>query len=461
MLTDMDADMLKRLVRKYSPLYAMYVEYPHKSFWAQQAGDEKYRAAMKNMFSRRKDTPLMLYIHIPFCRHQCFYCTCHTYFTDDYEKVKGYMDCLYREIDILAGFLEKNSVKANVREIHLGGGSPTILREKEFDQLIKKIQRVADIKKLDEFAIEIDPREVDKEKMKYYHSKGINRVSFGVQEFDSDVQKAINRVQPRPVTEVLLEPDIRKYFNGVNFDIMWGLPRQTRESFRKTIDTVMELSPDRISLLLLHYAPELKKHQKLMKKSELPDVCERAVIFYEAVQTLVRNGYVRIGFEHLAKPDDVLSKALKERTLYWNSLGYTAGRYHDIIGLGTGSSGNIANNCYFQNVYSLSEYEAAVMEGRFPVSRGYKLNTDDVIRRDIIHSLRSYFSVDYGDIGKKYELCFMEYFKKEMAALKRFADDSLLEISDGAINVTEIGKNFISHICRVFDGFSKDETFTP
>ena len=457
MLTDAAAADLKRLVQKYSPLYAMYVEYPHKSFWKQQAGDEQYMAALKDMFSRRKDTPLMLYIHIPFCRKQCFYCTCHTYFTNDYEKVKSYMDCLYREIDILAGFLEKNSVKANVREIHLGGGSPTILRENEFDRLIKKIQRVADIKELDEFAIEIDPRDVDKEKMKYYHTKGINRVSFGVQEFDPDVQEAINRIQPRTLTEVLLEPDIRKYFKGVNFDIMWGLPRQTRESFRKTIDTVTELSPDRISLLLLHYAPELKKHQKLMKKSEFPEVGERAVIFYESVQTLVRNGYARIGFEHLAKRDDVLSKALKERTLYWNSLGYTAGRYHDIIGLGSGSSGNIANNHYFQNVYSLSEYEAAVMEGRFPVFRGYKLNTDDVIRRDVIHSLRSYFSVDCGDIEKKYELCFMEYFKKEIVALKRFAADGLLEISDGAINVTEIGKNFISNVCRVFDSFNKGE----
>lgn len=446
----MDISKINNLMKKYNNLYAMYVEYPHKSFWSEDFNDGDFRTALKSLFSSRENPPLLLYSHIPFCPKQCYYCTCHTFITKDYEKIKKYLNYLFYEIDMLRNFFDKHAITPNFREIHLGGGSPTILQEKEFNQLLEKLQSIADIKQLSEFAIEIDPRVVTKETLKYYHAKGINRISFGVQDFDPDVQKAVNRIQPRELIEDLLTPDIRKCFKGINFDIMWGLPRQTRETFRRTIDTVLELSPDRISLLLLHYAPDVKKHQKLMKKSELPNAHERTMLFHEAVQTLLNNGYVRIGLEHFAKPTDDLAKAMKNKTLQWNSLGYTTGRYFDVIGIGPGSSSTI-NDYYFQNVYPLSDYESAVSNGRFPILRGYKLNGDDVIRRDIIHRLRCYFFVDYSEIERRFNIKFEEYFKNEILLLEGFVKDDLLDVSEKAISITDLGKFFTFYICRAFD----------
>ena len=442
---------LNILLKKYTDLYAMYVEYPHKSFWTKNINEEEYKKALKNLYSLNKSMPLLLYVHIPFCMQQCYYCTCHTFITRNYEKVKNYLSNLCLEIHLLYEFFNSIGVKPTFREIHLGGGSPTILKEKEFDQLIDKLKLIADIDKLSEFAIELDPRVTTLDMLRYYHEKGINRISFGVQDFELDVQKAINRIQPAEMTEKLLTPEIRQYFHGINFDIMWGLPRQTRESFKRTIDTAMKLSPDRISLLLLHYAPEVKKHQKLMKVSEFPSTTDRAMIFNDAVENLLNNGYVRIGLEHFAKTTDELAIALKNNTLHWNNLGYTTGRYDDIIGIGPWSASAITSEYYFQNVYSLSEYENTVKNSRLPIYRGYKLNKDDIIRRDIIHNLRSYFFVDYHKIEQKYNITFSEYFKNELSRFDEFVKDGILKVLDNTIKMTELGKYFTMQVCRVFD----------
>ncbi|MFA5778967.1 MAG: oxygen-independent coproporphyrinogen III oxidase [Elusimicrobiota bacterium] len=448
---DKDINLLKHLMRKYENIYAMYVEYPHKSAWTTDFDDNVFRIALKNLFSNDKYAPLLLYVHIPFCSKQCFYCTCHTYITNNYEKIKEYLNSLYCEIDLLREVFDKYSIKPNFKEIHLGGGSPTILLKKEFDTLIEKIQSIADIKKLTEFAIEIDPRASTIEMLKYYHEKGINRISFGVQDFDPDVQKAINRIQPVALVENLLTPEIRSYFHGINFDIMWGLPKQTSESFRKTIDTAIKLSPDRISLLLLHYAPEVKKHQKKMNQSEFPSIEEQTMFFHEAVETLQKNGYIRIGLDHFAKSTDTLAKALRNNTLRWNNLGYTSGNYYNIIGLGPWSASTITSEYYFQNIYSLKEYENAVKNLKFPVYRRYKLNNDDIIRRDIIHNFRIYFSVDFSNIEKKYNIIFNKYFEKELAMINDLVSDGILKLTEKNITITELGKYFTMQVCHVFD----------
>lgn len=448
----MDITLVNKLIKKYNRnLYAMYVEYPHKSVWSDKISDSDFKIALNNLFSENKNAPLLLYLHIPFCPRQCYYCTCHTFITNNHEKIQNYLNTLCLEIDLLRNLFEKYSVKPNFREIHLGGGSPTILLKKEFDALIEKIQSITDIKKLTEFAIEIDPRVTTIEMLRYYHGKGINRISFGVQDFDPDVQKAVNRIQPAYLTEKLLTPEIRKYFHGINFDIMWGLPKQTRKTFRKTIETAIKLSPDRISLLLLHYAPEVKKHQKKMKISEFPSTEEKTAIFHETIETLQKAGYVRIGLEHFAKPSDDLAKALKNSTLRWNNMGYTSGRYYDIIGLGPWSASTITPEYYFQNVYSLKEYESTVKKLKFPVYRGYKLNKDDIIRRNIIHNLRIYFSVDFGNIENKYNIIFTEYFEKELSMMNDLINDGILNLTEKTIEVTELGKYFTMQVCRIFD----------
>ena len=244
---DSDMTQLNQLLKKYTNIYSMYVEYPHKSVWTADLGDAALGGALGNLFSKDKNAPLLLYVHIPFCPTQCFYCTCHTYLTRNYERVREYLRQLYSEVDLYRGIFDKCGVKPAFREIHLGGGSPGMLHKEEFDRLLEKLGSVADLKNLSEFSIEVDPRAANVEMLRYYHEKGINRISLGVQDFDPDVQKAINRVQPAELVENLLTPEIRRYFHGINFDIMWGLPKQTRATFKKTIETTIRLSPDRIS----------------------------------------------------------------------------------------------------------------------------------------------------------------------------------------------------------------------
>lgn len=445
-----DADLIK----KYGHNAFMYGEYPHKSFWANEADDGNYRAALKDLALRKKNAPALLYVHVPFCPKQCYFCTCRTKMAQNYGIVTDYLGLLHREIDLLKNFLEKDAAPINFQEIHIGGGSPSWLRKKDFDALVDKLGTIADIKKLYNFTLEVDPRQVNEEKMLYYCSKGIDRVSFGIQDFDPDVQKAINRVQPVKLIESLLTAGVRERAGSVNFDIICGLPRQTRESFRRTIDSAVKLSPERISLLFLIYAPEFSKHQKLLKRSEFPAIHEQILMFEESMRTLLSSGYVRIGVEHFAKPTDSLAKALKNKTLFWGGGGYATGKYHDIIGIGTSSAARVTDRWYFQNTYDLPDYEAGLKNDKFPVYRSCRLSDDDLIRRDIIHDLRCYFSIDPRAVEAKYKIAFKSYFKKELAVLEEFSRDGVLDISpDRAVRITERGKLFTNYICSVFDSF--------
>ena len=453
------ADIYAALAKKYNHDAFMYVEYPHKSFWSEKFNERDFKAGLRSLFLKDKNAPLMLYVHIPYCKRQCFYCTCHTMITNDYERIKNYLNLLFLEIDLFRKFFEENSIIPNFTEVHLGGGSPTILQEKEFGQLIEKLQSIVDIKKLSEFSIEIDPREVNIEKIKFYHSRGIDRLSFGIQDFDLDVQKAINRVQPPELIEKLLTPEVRKLFKkGINFDIICGLPLQSRESIRRTFEKIVKISPDRICFNYLHFSPKFAKHQMIMfdgrdgRPSEVPNLYTRKMLFTEVLNILVSSGYVRTGYDHFAKPDDEVAKAMRNKTMRWNALGVTAGRYSDVIGIGPHSYSTIGNY-YSQNVYELPVYEAAVTKGRFPIYRGYKLNKDDMIRREVIQALRNFFFIDFKDIEKKYDIDFRKYFKKEIISLAEFVKDGIAELSDEKITITELGQQFTNVVCMNFDAY--------
>lgn len=452
-------EQMAHLAGKYNTTGFMYTEYPHKSFWSLEFGEEGFKTALRSVFSKGKATPLLLYVHIPFCEQLCWFCTCHMLITQEYEKVKHYLGWLYREIDLLHVFFKKHSIRPNFREVHLGGGSPTFLEEREFDELIGKLQSIADLGRLDEFSIEIDPRKVDKNRMRYYHSKGINRISFGVQDFDLEVQKAINRVQPAELIENLLTPEIRGEFeHGVNFDLICGLPHQTPETIRKTCERAIQMSPDRICLNYLHYSPQFAPHQQIMfdgrqgRPSQLPDFFERKMIFLEALETLTKNGYVRTGYDHFAKPTDAVARAMQEGKMKWNALGVTAGRYSDVIGIGVHSYSTL-DEYYAQNFYELSDYQSALAKGQFPVYRGHRLTRDDVIRRTVIHTLRNFFFLDFQRIEKEYGIEFKEYFKKELGTLEEFVKDGIVELSKDTLAITELGHQFANLVCRNFDKF--------
>jgi len=454
-----EKEQLESLSKRYNTTAFMYTEYPHKNFWLKEFGEEEYKKALLELFSQDKKVPLMLYVHIPFCEQLCWFCTCHMSITKEYDKISRYLGYLFKEIDLLREFFEKNSVKPNFVEIHLGGGSPTYVRQEDFERLIEKLGSLTDLHRLDEFALEIDPRQVDRQRVKYYASKGITRISFGVQDFDIEVQKAVNRLQPAELIANLLTPDVRKLFkNGVNFDLICGLPHQTPETIRKTCEKVMEFSPDRICLNYLHYAPTFAPHQKIMmdgrngRPGHLPDFYERKTIFIEALNTLTEGGYVRTGYDHFAKPTDAVAQAMKKGKMHWNALGVTPGRCVDVIGVGVFSLTTLGEY-YFQNLYETPDYEAAVSGGKFPIYRGYKLNQDDLIRRDVIQTLRSFFFLDFSRIEKDYGIRFKDYFKKELVTLRDFVKDGIVEISDTSITITEVGHQFANLVCRDFDRF--------
>jgi oxygen-independent coproporphyrinogen-3 oxidase len=447
-LSNVDRELLER----YGSEAFMYVEYPHKRFWQKQTDDTVFRSGLASIFEADPTTPLMLYVHIPYCHKQCLFCTCHVEIELRYAVVRRYMDYLGREIDMLANFLKERGIVPNIREIHLGGGSPTYPKAPEFDALVDRLAAIADFSALDEFAIEIDPRRVKPDGMAYYKSKGINRVSFGVQDFDQSVQKAVDRVQPLYLTERLLTPEIRSMFpNGVNFDILCGLPHQTRETFETTMAEVIRLSPDRICVNYMHLSPKFNQHQLKMPLDTIPDMFRKKEMFLDAAERLTRAGYIRTGYDHFAKSDDPVALAMTTGNMQWNRLGVTSGRYSSTIGLGVSSTGTLGDGGYYQNYYDVPDYEAAIDRELFPVGLGYVLNDEDKVRRDIIQNLRSYFLLVKSDYEHALDGSFDENFAAEIQKLSDFVENDLVIITDEKIEITELGFQFSNLIASVFD----------
>lgn len=455
--TDTLTQDIHQTAEKYSDQAFMYIEYPHKSFWSPDFSGEDAAAELLKM--RDAPAPSMLYVHLPFCEKLCYFCTCHTEITGDYGRLEAYLPLLYREIDLYRRFFEENGIEPSFAEVHLGGGSPTMLREPEFDALVAKIDALVDIASLREFAIEIDPRFTDVERLRYYHGKGINRISLGVQEFEPRVQEAINRVQPRELIDPLLAPDVRGLFaHGVNFDVLCGLPHQTPESIRKTFDVIAEMAPDRICLNHLHYAPETARHQTLMvdgkqgRPTRLPDHAEKKAIFREAYKALSAHGYVRTGYDHFAKPGDGVARALSENKMKWNALGVTTGDYTNVLGVGPHSTSTLAD-AYYQNVYGTKAYADRIETGEFPVFRGTVLSRDDQIRREVIQKIRNFSKVSFADIESKYQINFHEYFSLEIELLGEMCRDGLVEVRTQGLEVTELGREFVLFVCSQFDAY--------
>ena len=457
---------LENLVKKYDSPAHMYTEYPHKSFWSEEFKESDYKESLNLLSSDKKNDPMMMYVHIPYCTKPCFFCTCHFKVTNDHGdngKIKNYLSTLSQEIDLLGNFFDKNSINPKFLEMHLGGGSPTILNEGEFDYLIEKINNLVKINDLEEFAIEIDPRAVNRERMLYYHEKGINRISFGIQDFDPKVQEAINRVQSPEMVGNLITSDIRSLFkHGINFDVIYGLPLQTKETIRETFKKIIELSPDRIAFYPLGYNPEFAKHQEIMidgrngRPNRLPDSFEKRMLFFEGLKILTDNNYLRIGYDHFTKADNELAKAAKNKETHWRALGVNIKRDVDMIGIGPNGTSTIGD-FYSQNYYLTEGYEEHLEKERFPTYRGHIMSKNDRIRREIIFKLRNSFSLDFENIDKEHNIDSKEYFKNEITRLEGFARDGILNYSNNRIEVTDLGKEFILNVCDNFDDYIHHE----
>ncbi|MCG8698297.1 MAG: hypothetical protein MI922_09605, partial [Bacteroidales bacterium] len=307
----------------------------------------------------------------------------------------------------------------------------------------------------EEITIEVDPRGVDVEQLAFYASQGVNRLSYGVQDFDPVVQKAINRIQPPALLEALMAPEVRKPFYGINFDLLCGLPHQTQATLQSTIEKTIRLRPDRIMLMFLLYYPDLRPHHRLMDPATMPTLSQRIDMFEAASEQLIRAGYVRIGYDHFAWPDDALAQAQARDALQWNALGYRSQRGMGMIGVGAGSISDLQGQVYYQNTLDIEQYQDVVAARQFPVVRGHRLTHDEKIRRAVIHAWRCAPRLAIETIETCFDICFYDYFASELHTLQGCVRDGLVEIDKEYLVITAAGRIFQSHILGIFDRFAQ------
>ena len=400
--------------------------------------------------AERRDAPLSVYTHLPFCAERCLFCACHVIASPLGSRVtEPYLAHLFREIELVAAALPG---RRRVSQYHWGGGTPTYLSVAEIHALLDQFERYFSFEAGAEIAIEVDPRVTTAEQLAALRSRGFNRISLGVQDLDPVVQEAIGRVQPRAVTAATVDEARHLGFRGINIDLIYGLPHQTLASFRALVDSVVELAPDRLAIYSFAYVPWLKGNQKKLDTDVLPDRDTKIALILEARERLIAAGYRAIGMDHFARPDDELSSALDAGRLQRNFMGYTVHEAADQIGLGVSAIG-LVQNAYAQNHKKLSDYYADVDAGRFPVERGYALSADDRLRADVIQSLMCGFAVDWTAIERRHGVDFADYFAAELPQVEALAAEGLAEVDAAGIRVTPLGQLFVRNLAMCFDRY--------
>lgn len=434
-------------IRQHDVAGPRYTSYPTALQFHEEFTHDDYLGAVRR--SNESRMPLSLYVHLPFCASLCYYCACNKVITQSDEKKRRYLDALIKEIRIKSKDFDQGRP---VYQMHWGGGTPTYFNEAELTELWFEIGRhfhLVDSER-GEYSIEIDPRTMTADKLGLLKGLGFNRISLGIQDFDRKVQEAINRVQPFQQIEELMVASRNYQFRSVNFDLIYGLPYQSVASVQDTIDQVIELAPDRISLFNYAHLPQRFKSQGLLPEEALPPAEEKLQILCAASNQLVDAGYVYIGMDHFAKPTDELAVAQAEGNLHRNFQGYTTFKDADLVGLGV-SSISLINNVYCQNTKSITEYQGLMEEGDSPITAGVVLSTDDEIRRAVIMSLLCQNWLVPSQIEEQFGIVFDEYFFNEIRGLKDFVQEGLLTYQGGVYNVTSKGRLVVRKICMLFD----------
>lgn len=441
-------NITKEIILKYDVAGPRYTSYPTAPEWSPVVTAVTYRQKLKEFGEGSKT--LSLYIHIPFCQTMCSFCACSVIIRKQKEEYGDeYLEYLFKEIDFVRQAIGK---KAKVRQFHWGGGTPTYLNEAQIEKLFNKVTENFDIDFDGEIAIEIDPRTIDKSKVKKLRELGFNRVSMGVQDFDPTVQKSVNRIQSLEVVKDLYDWCRKLEFKSINFDLIYGLPNQSPKSFSDTVGKVVSLYPDRIALYSFAYLPWLKKHQNKIEVESLPSSDEKLDIFLNSRQELLQNGYQAIAMDHFARREDELAKAFNQGKLYRNFMGYTVKPADEYIGLGVSAIGFL-ENIFVQNHKVLANYFQALFNGELPIERGKELNEDDQIRQWVINSLMCRFQVDKKEFQNKFYRAFDEYFQEEEEHIVCCQMEGLISMEDGLLQVTELGKIFIRNVCMGFDWY--------
>jgi len=445
-----DAD----LVRKYDGFGPRYTSYPTADRFTDAFGPGDLAGAL----TARRDAPgapqpLSLYVHLPFCNTICYYCACNKVITKDHGRSAKYIRYLGREIGIVAALLDGASP---VRQLHWGGGTPTFLSAEEMTELMGMLRRHFRFDADAECSIEIDPRKVSADAVTLLSRLGFNRMSLGVQDFDPAVQQAVNRVQSEEETGVVLDAARRNGFRSINVDLIYGLPRQSVARFGVTLEKILDCAPDRVALYSYAHVPHLFKPQRRIAADELPHPEVKLAILERAIDRLTGAGYVYIGMDHFARPDDELAIAQRQGTLQRNFQGYSTHRDCDLLAFGVSAIGN-AGSTYSQNVRTLDEYYERLDRGVLPCFRGWQLDADDLLRRDVIGTLMCGQRVDFRAVADKHGIAFSDYFAPEIEALDPLVADGLVEFDDRSLMVTHRGRLVMRAAAMVFDRHLREQ----
>ncbi len=447
------------LINRYDKSGPRYTSYPTAVQFHEGFAEAEYRKIARQ--TNTDKPPLSLYFHIPFCDTVCFYCACNKIATKDRSKAQPYLDRVYKEMAMQAELFDTDRM---VDQLHWGGGTPTFISHGQMRELMAETRKYFKLHDDDtgEYSIEIDPREASAETVKILRELGFNRMSLGVQDFDEKVQKAVNRIQTEAETMTVLENARKEGFKSVSIDLIYGLPFQSVEGFSKTLDRVLAVNPDRLSVFNYAHLPSMFPPQRRIKDDDLPSASEKLDILQMTNERLQQAGYVYTGMDHFSKPDDELAVAQREGHLYRNFQGYSTHADCDLIGLGVTSIGKVGNS-YSQNMRTMNEYCDAIDAGKLPIFRGVELDKDDLLRREIITELMCNFHLNKQAIASKYEIDFDEYFKLESGELAQLEQDGLIQTEGDDIQVQPAGRFLIRNVCMVFDKYlrqSKEQRFS-
>ena len=445
MLDDLRWD--SELIRRYDLAGPRYTSYPTAVQFHSQVGAFELLHALRD--SRKASRPLSLYVHIPFCANICYYCACNKVITKDRGRAQAYLQRLEHEIQMIACHLAPSQV---VEQLHFGGGTPTFLSHDELRQLMAQLRKHFNLLDDDsgDYGIEIDPREADWSTMGLLRELGFNRVSLGVQDLDPQVQRAVNRLQSLEETQAIIEAARTLQFRSVNIDLIYGLPKQTPQAFAHTVDEIIGLQPDRLSVFNYAHLPERFMPQRRIDGADLPAPHAKLQMLERTIEQLTQAGYRYIGMDHFALPDDELAVAQEESTLQRNFQGYTTHGHCDLIGLGVSAISQIGD-LYCQNSSDLSDYQSRLGSDQLATKRGLVCSRDDHVRRAVIQQLICHFKLSFAAIEKDFGIDFRAYFNELWPQLAGMASDGLIELNAGSIKVLPAGRLLVRSICMVFD----------
>ena len=443
-------EISEEFLERYNRPGPRYPSYPTAPVWREDFGPAEFEAAARA--ADEAGTPVSLYQHLPFCESLCLFCACNVVISKNKQVAPPYLEALKREVEQISRYVSR---RRPVIQFHWGGGTPTYLSPEQLEDLFRYTRERFTFAPDAEIGIEVDPRVTTHEHLETVRRLGFNRLSMGIQDFNPVVQKTVHRIQPYELTRELILAARALGFESINVDLIYGLPYQTAESFRTTVEQVIALEPDRVAMFSYAHVPWLKKQQGSFAKV-LPEGMEKFRIFRTGLQAFLDAGYLYIGMDHFARPDDELALAQRNRTLHRNFQGYTTKAGADLYGMGVSAISSLGPT-YAQNHRDVTTYQQRIRAGGLATMRGYRLSADDLVRRAVISRLLCHTVVPKQEIEQEFGICFDEYFAPELERLESFRADGLVELQPDMLSVTMLGRIFIRNVAMVFDPYLEQQ----